>query len=195
MAESTRFISLKNRLDQLRRTMLPRTFSPTGTYTAIQLDKVRGYRLLVHAEIEAFLEDSAREVVRSTFDSWRRDFKPRITIVSLLAFLRPCDKSFKSVSEAVGFSVEQFNRAVERNNGIKEDNLMKILPPAGIAWANINETWLSTLNSFGTARGEVAHASVHVHQPIDPKSEFETIHIRILPGLKDLDEELQKLLE
>ena len=37
--------------------MLPEKFSPTGDYSDRQLDRARGFRLLAHAEIEAFLED------------------------------------------------------------------------------------------------------------------------------------------
>lgn len=174
--------------------MLPRVFSPTGTYSALQLDRARGYRLLVHAEIEAFLEDRASEVASTVFNSWIGDLRPRHTIVSLLAFLRPSEKSFKSVREAVGYSFAKFNEAVRNNNGIKEDNLVKFLPHVGIDWSAIDGTWLSTLNSFGTARGEIAHASARVHQPIDPKGEYDTVVINILPGLKDLDNSIQRLL-
>ena len=174
--------------------MLPRAFSPTGSYSELQLDRARGYRLLVHAEIEAFLEERASEVVTNAFDLWRADFKPRHTLISLLACLRPSDKSFTSLTEAVGFSFGRFNQAIKDNNGIKQENLQKFLPPAGIDWATIDETWLSTLNSFGTARGEIAHTSIRVHQPIDPKGEYDTVKIRILPGLRDLDVAMQLLL-
>jgi hypothetical protein len=174
--------------------MLPRAFSPTGSYSELQLDRTRGYRLLVHAEIEAFLEERASEVVTSAFDSWRADLKPRHTVISLLACLRPSDKSFTSLTEAVGFSFGRFNKAIKDNNGIKQENLQKFLPPVGVDWAAIDGTWLSTLNSFGTARGEVAHTSIRVHQPIDPKGEYETVKVRILPGLRDLDMAMQLLL-
>ncbi len=195
MGQSRRYRLLERRLEQLRRRMLPKSFSPTGSYSELQLDRARGYRLLVHAEIEAFLEERASEVVTSAFDSWRADLKPRHTVISLLACLRPADKSFTSLTEAVGFSFGRFNQAIKDNNGIKQDNLQKFLPPAGVDWAAIDGTWLSTLNSFGTARGEVAHTSIRVHQPIDPKSEYDTVKIRILPGLRDLDEAMQLLLK
>jgi hypothetical protein len=174
--------------------MLPKTFSPTGTYSDLQLDRARGYRLLVHAEIEAFLEERASEVVTKAFDSWRRDFKPRHTLICLLACLRPSDKPFTTVADLVGFSFGRFNQVVRDNNGIKEENLLKFLPPAGIDWSAVDATWLSTLNSFGVARGEVAHKSIRVHQPIDPRGEYDMVRTSILPGLKDLDELMQGLM-
>jgi hypothetical protein len=174
--------------------MLPKAFSPTGTYSELQLDRTRGYRLLSHAEIEAFLEERASEVVTRSFDSWRANLKPRHTVICLLAHLRPSDRPFTTVAEVVGFCFGRFNEIIKGNNGIKEENLQKLLPPVGIDWATIDATWLSTLNSFGTARGEVAHKSIRVHQPIDPRGEYETVRMRILPGLKELDEEMQDLL-
>ncbi len=175
--------------------MLPKEFSPTGVYSDMQLDRARGFRLLAHAEIEAFLEEEASEVVTVVFDLWRNDLKARHTVISLLAFLKPGDKSFTSVAEAVGFSFGRFNQLIKDNNGIKEENLQKFLPPVGIDWATMDGTWLSTLNSFGSARGEVAHKSVRVHQPIDPRGELETVMDKILPGLKELDEAIHRLLD
>jgi hypothetical protein len=195
MAQSLRYRLLVRRLKQLRNRMLPREFSPTGVYSEMQLDRARGFRLLAHAEIEAFLEEGASEVVTVVFDLWRRDLKARHTVISLLAFLKSGDKSFTSVTDAVGHCFGKFNQIIKDNNGIKQENLEKLLRPVGIDWATVDETWLSTLNSFGSARGEVAHTSVRVHLPIDPKGELETVMEKILPGLKDLDEAIQKLLE
>jgi hypothetical protein len=195
MAQSRRYRLLELRLGQLRRRLLPKAFSPIGYYNDIQLDRARGYRLLAHAEIEAFLEERASEVVTRVFNLWLNDRKPRHTVVCLLAHFRPGEKSFATVAEAVGFCFGKFNQTIKDNNGIKQENLQKFLPPVGIDWALMDGTWLSTLNSFGTARGEVAHSSVRVHQPIDPMGEYDTVSNKILPGLKDLDSAMQVLLK
>src|SRR3546814_13221 len=72
MARSTRFIELKRRLRALRDNMLPAKFSPTGDYSARQLDRTRGYRLLAHAEIEAFIEDVCFEAARTSISNWSK---------------------------------------------------------------------------------------------------------------------------
>ena len=69
--------------------MLPSKFSATSTYSDTQLDRARGYRLLVHAEIETYLEDRAQAVVNSAYTAWKVDSKPRHVITCLLAF---CNK-------------------------------------------------------------------------------------------------------
>ena len=193
MAESIRFRILKRRLAELRHRMLPKDFSPTGAYTELQLDRTRGYRLLVHAEIEAFLEDRATEIVKGAFDLWRVDNKPRHTIISLVCYCRVTDRVFESVSLSVGDAFGLFSRIIKKNHGVKEENVLQFLLPAGIDRADLDETWLSTLSSFGTARGEVAHSSARTHQPIDPLGEYDTVTKRILPGLKVLDQLLQNL--
>jgi hypothetical protein len=194
MKESIRYKVLTRRLKQLRHRMLPRIFSPTGTYSDLQLDRTRGYRLLVHAEIESFLEERASEVVNTAFNSWRADLKPRHTITCLVAFCRVTDRVYGSAAESVGNSFATFSHIIRHNHGIKEEDLLRFLLPAGVDRAQMDATWLSTISSFGTARGELAHSSVRAHQPIDPKGEYEVVMQKILPGLRDLDAVLQKLL-
>ena len=143
---------------------------------------------MVHAEIEAFLEDRATELATRAFDSWRRDLKPRHTIIALVAFCRNTEKNYSTLAECVGASFATFTNIIQRNHGIKEENVLKFLLPVGIEKTKLDPTWLSTLNSFGTARGQVAHTSVRVHQAIDPRTEFDTVMNMILPGVRDLDD-------
>src|SRR6185312_3872597 len=116
MPQSRRYRLLASRLEQLRRTMLPRRFSPKGDYSAAQLDRTRGYRLLAHAEVEAFIEDKASELVSRAFNAWRSDSKPRHTITTLLAFCRIADKSYGTVAESVGAAFATFNYLIKNNH-------------------------------------------------------------------------------
>src|SRR5437763_1965954 len=70
MPASARFKELKKRLRELRMHMLPATFSPTGDYSDRQLDRARGYRLLAHAEIEAFIEDVTFDAAKKSVSGW-----------------------------------------------------------------------------------------------------------------------------
>jgi len=195
MSQSSRFRLLERRLEQLRKRLLPRVFSSTGNYSDLQLDRVRGYRLLIHAEIESFVEERASDVVNRAFNAWIVDKRPRHTIISLVAHCRIAEKKFDSCESAVGDSYGRFNLLVRSNNGIKEEDVFKILLPVGVEKSALDQTWLLTLSSFASARGEVAHRSVRVHQPIDPKTEYETVKLKLLPGLKDLDTIITGLLK
>ena len=85
MRLSNRFKELRSRLRELRLHLLPASFSPTGDYTDRQQDRARGYRLLVHAEIESYLEDVSRETVTQAIRDWKKSNKPSNIIVSFLA--------------------------------------------------------------------------------------------------------------
>src|ERR1700746_382487 len=83
---SARYRQLARRLAELRAHLLPIEFSPTGVYAKHELDKARAYRVLVHAEIEAYLEDSARRIANESLKQWKATQKARSVIVSLVSF-------------------------------------------------------------------------------------------------------------
>jgi hypothetical protein len=143
--------------------MLPSRFSATGVYSDRQLDLARGYRVLVHAEMEYYLEESVRDVAAQAFAAWRLDGKPRHTIICLLAFCKRGDREHPIPSTYVGEAIAALRYTLENNNGIKEDNLFKFLLPVGVDGSALNTTWLSSMTSYGTLRGEVAHSSVRAN--------------------------------
>ena len=90
---------LQSRLSELRKNMLPATFSPTGDYSARQLDRSRGYRMLVHAEIEAFLEDVTFAAARKGVSEWVQTKKVSDCLFCLM------------VNYHSGFIIEGFDEA------------------------------------------------------------------------------------
>ena len=62
---SPRYKLLSRRINELRRHLLPAKFDPTGTYSPRVHERCRAFRLLVHAEFEAFIEDRVSEVVNA----------------------------------------------------------------------------------------------------------------------------------
>src|SRR5271170_1595608 len=81
-----RYRELERRLKKLRSRFLPKAFSPTGDYTDRELDHARGYRLLVHAEIEAYLEESAQRIANDSVKHFQADRRPRHVVLNLLSF-------------------------------------------------------------------------------------------------------------
>jgi len=200
---STRYRALEQRVQQLEKRLLPPT-SATGSYTPRQLDLVRGYRLLVHAEIEAYLEDKVRACANASLRRFKADRRPRTVVMSLLAFHSP-QKSVSvrqikeiyaggliHVEEMTAQATTAYNRAVSLNNGIRESNILQLLLPIGLLCSEINSTWLSTTDSFGAKRGETAHTSFQAQVQPDPVTEQATVK-QILGGLLVLDERIKKL--
>jgi hypothetical protein len=165
---------------------------------------VRGYRLLAHAEIEAYLEDKARLCANESQRRFRADGKPRTVVMSVLAFHSPqkaaSAKQIKQiyanrtvhVQEMAAQATTAYNRIISLNNGIKESNILQLLLPLGFLHSEIDSTWLSTTDSFGVKRGETAHTSFRAQLQPDPATEQLTVQ-QILTGLLALDKRIRTL--
>ena len=199
---SARYTYLTGRLVQLRTRLLPRVFSPTGSYSMQQYDKVRAYRLLAHAELESYLEDRARAVATTAFNKWQVDHRPRSVLISLLAFhlqqdglsaqkLREVlDGVRRHTDDSVKAATQAYNKMLSDNHGIKEENVLRILLPLGITAGDIDSVWLTTIHDFGRKRGETAHTSIGTQQPPDPETEFRVVS-DIIDGLIKIDQKLR----
>lgn len=200
---SAKYRQLTRRLNKLRKHFLPR-ISNTGDYTELELDRVRGYRLLVHAEIESYLEDRARFIANESVKRWCADGKPKAVVLALLSFHLKQERlshqdlkdeysgSKARVREAIRAANQAYNQVLSQNNGVREDSILKILLPIGMQPSDLDQTWLNTIDSFGAARGQVAHTSIRTQQPPDPLTEFNTVE-QILAGLARIDAALSKI--
>jgi hypothetical protein len=181
----THFSLLKTRLADLKVKFLddqihaeeinPATFSP-------DLDKIAAFRLLMHAEIEDFLERKAKEnldkidsqLVKSSTGS-SRSFPELFYIAA--AVKRPLDSidifNAAALREHISQMLGTARGIVKENNGIKEGsfNMMSIF--SGKTADEIDSTLSASLNSYGKNRGDVAHQSTRHSSTINsPSTEF-----------------------
>lgn len=188
--------------------MLPAKFSATGDYTARELDRARGFRLLAHAEIEAFVEDVTFETAKQSVSAWTRDRETSDTLFCLIAHYhhgfaiddfeeppfpsssRPRAK--EAIKEIVTVAMKQYRAIHDNNHGVKEDNLCRMILPIGVRKEDLDPLWITNLNEFGKQRGDVAHRAVRVQQQIDPKSEWQVVS-DLVAGLRDLDDLISQL--
>ncbi|MHB8804382.1 MAG: HEPN domain-containing protein [Coriobacteriia bacterium] len=212
MPQTARFKEMRSRLGDLRKHMLPQYFSAMGVYTERQKDRARGYRLLVHAEIESYIEDTSKNVVVSAVQKWDSANEASEALVALLAayhcswyaddsladskvleFARSRKAPSKAAADVVRAAMEQYAQVLKDNHGIKERNLRKILVPAGVDLDSLDGTWLTTLDDFGGLRGQAAHQTARVSQTIDPRAEYDRTK-QLLQGLEELDKVLFQLM-
>lgn len=201
MLQSKRFRALEKRLREARRHFLPKSFSSTGAYSARQVDLTRAYRVLVHAEIEAFIEDIARAAIISNVNRWKQHRRPSATLMAFLACYHAgwseSSEDPKALPEAsqkvrndpddvINHALKQYHGKLKENHGVRESDLRTLIPPTGVRWADLDSTWIASLDAYGTQRGIVAHSAVTVQQTIDPKSELDSV-TAILAGLAKLD--------
>lgn len=213
MPRSKRYRQLLRNLSELRRYLLPAHFDPTGSYSDRVLTRTLGYRVLVHAEIEAFLEDRAWNIALNALRAWKDRQEVTRTAMSLIAFCGLLqDSPPKSLEADQPNEVKQwaekldldrklkraanaFHHVVQRNHGIREENLLGLLLPVGVPADQIDPFWVATLDSFGERRGEAAHSSVvgyRTRQPPDPEGEYREVQ-GIAGWLKTVDAHLSAL--
>jgi hypothetical protein len=151
------------------------------------------------------LEDRASEVHGLAWELWKNHSQPSHALTCLIGFsgvttqppaetLTPGASSKPSYVD-VAIPLEKANNVwrhnLKNNNGLKEKDLLTLLLPIGVHHSALDQTLLNDLNSFGSARGEVAHTStIGVTTLFDPRTEFDRV-VQILGGLSSLDLTLQ----
>jgi hypothetical protein len=202
MPRSARFRELQTRITELRQRVLPKSFDPTGSYPARIHDRARGFRLLAHAEIEACLEDLAVDTVNAVYTDWLQDRRPRTTLTALATFSEkrfsppealPPDPKALPLRMRLDEARKAYVTWVKmKNNGIREENVLRILLPVGIREFELDAAWLATIDSFGQARGATAHSAGRPQTPPDPAAELQTVR-DIVKGITPLDRRLNQL--
>ncbi|GAB1157114.1 hypothetical protein YWY31_31390 [Paenibacillus illinoisensis] len=184
---SKRYRDLERRISELKKHLVEEFEGGNiSDLTKKQMDLARGFRVLCHAEIEAYFEDRATEMLTKAREKWNDKKRVNITIAALFAnyerieTMAPLDTKINQV--CVSFERER----IRKNHGIKEDNLFKLFIPLGFEKDDFDSTWLATINSYGKDRGNTAHTAAKTQQPIDLQTEISTLDI-IVNGIKDFD--------
>jgi len=196
---SSRFQDLETRITDLEKHLIPSPFDPTGSYDDVVYEHTRAFRVLVHAEFEAFIEDRVIEVVNTAFSRWEYSGVISTSLLSVVAYKESLHAMPESLSDAsqkkkypdlkarVEAAKNEFNRYVRtQNHGIKEKNVLRLLMPIGITEKEMDPVWLSITETWATARGEVAHKSAKMQVRPDPQNEVKTVR-QILAGFRDVD--------
>lgn len=195
---SRRLKQLLSRLNFLENNILP-SERIDGNYTKKEQDLIRSFILLSHAEIEAYLEDIVKDKITKSLNSWNSSRAKSHCIKSVMTFVG-ADISYENdinsnnLQYRINKTITHYQRAmVDKNHGIKEKNILKILLPLGIELNELDQTWLSVMDSFGSTRGLIAHNSFTVTQTIDRNTELNKIKNLIIPELTNIDKMISKL--
>lgn len=212
---SPRFQQLKERVNKHQLALLP-NISGESAVVALSdtlIIQTLAYRVMCHAEIEAYFEDRVLVLSRQALVKWRDERKVCATLTALLAFsgrehkyppatLAPEQSSQArmwseriSASERILIAVSDYNRRIiEENHGIRERNILSMLLPVGVEPHEIDSIMLAELDEFGRRRGEAAHQSTgrHVQRAIDPVDERDKVN-NIIGLLEGIDIKLSEI--
>lgn len=210
---SPRYVALQARVRELRRCLLPARFSDLGIYYDSARVAVRAlsFRVMAHAEIEAYLEERALEIADSAAVAWEAQQWVSLTTLSLLGFSghhlstppdtlnapgKNQEKSWPDKTQ-IGNRLKNAITAYVKyvrvdNHGVRERQLMAMLIPLGIHPADLDPLAVADIDNFGHQRGETAHNSTagQITIGIDPKAELESAlkiirHLASIDGLLD----------
>ena len=155
---------------------------------------------MVHAEFEAYIEDKAKDKASKSLNNWDSSRKKSSCLQAILAFSGneiSYDNERKTNTQSIEFrinkAVNHYLNLIKKNNGVKESDILSILLPLGLELSDLDETWLSVMDSFGSTRGNIAHNSIGVQLTLDRATELDRIKNQILPELIKLDEKIEKL--
>jgi hypothetical protein len=190
MSNSKRYIQLARRISKIETSYLP-SVNQSGNYTSKEQDDLRAYLLLIHAEIESFFEEVSEEKVKLAFKKWKISRTKSNVLLSRASFSTNT-WSENELEDRINKSLTLYIQKLKKNHGIKEKNILDILLPVGIELNNIDSTWLNTMTSFGQNRGEVAHSTARVQNPLDPLTLKNTVTL-ILNEIKLIDETIKKI--
>ncbi len=190
MTNSQMYRQLENRIKAIERLYLP-AIRLNGKYSKKEQDNIRAYLLLIHAEIEAYFEEISGNKATTAFNNWKKNRTKSNVLLSLVSFHEhKIDE--KNIEQRVKKALTAFFYNLRQNHGIKEENILSMLLPVGLEYSEIDATWLNTITSFGTNRGEIAHTAAKVQQPLDPAM-LKTKVGKILGEIKTIDKKLKKI--
>jgi hypothetical protein len=197
------FENLKGQLNVLRKTFLPRRFSPTGNYKQVTYEKARAYKVLTHAEIESYLETIFYNIAQYAYGKWditKTVSKPLLALAvyysgtySPVPESKTGNYSSEDITEKIKMAFTDFSSKVKsKNHGIKEANLLQMGLPIGLELSQIDNDLIIGLNNYGAERGEIAH-STRTKRLITPEDAKNTLD-ELMIHLSVLDEILNTML-
>lgn len=197
MRRSQRYRDLVEKLCQLRHCFLPREFDPYGNYDSEALLKVSAYVVLVHAELESFIEDRARQTAFAAIKSWKEHKRANCVLIGLVAKYSKIDNQKEkannekiNIEDQIDRSMKAFSNDVEGNHGIREYNINNLLSSIGIEMGSFDQTWILNMDNYSKKRGEIAHQSrkkYSTKKQLNPEEEFKTVNSLVKDGLQELD--------
>lgn len=131
---------------------------------------IASFKLLVHAEFEAFIETRVRDTIKQSIAIWKADKRVTRALFGLLLRWYPhfeLDKnrystpqSSPEIADLLDVLARRAEREIEENNGIKKDAFSRLCYSVGILVDDISPLFLAALESYGKNRGDIAHNPV-----------------------------------
>jgi len=200
---SHHYKKLDDRRARLRKIFVPKAQNPSGVYKRTTKEKAFAHVVLMHAEIEAYIEKLVQDVCNDAVRLWRNDGTITRPLASILAYREGGSVGFsddifsissdKKLETIILKAKDQFDSRVRGNHGIRASNLSRLFMSIGYIPDNFIQPVIASLDGFGAKRGDFAHNSptVVTYMETDPITEANEID-RLVNELRALDEDIIK---
>lgn len=158
---TVRFERLYSRSISLRDRYLPEKPNEIGDYSEEQQDDARACILLVHAEVESYLEELAERLCAHVGELIAKEHYDSLTSSFLYFYGARTNeiKDAKSLEDVAKGAVALHRRVLHGNNGIKSKDISKMFNPFCVGGIDLDASLEQVLDSFGALRGKCAHSS------------------------------------
>ncbi len=184
------FADLCSRVRVLESHFLPLVPSPLGDYTEEQQLDAKACVLLVHAEVETYLEGISRLLCTTALDQIKAGRYSELSSAFIFEaghdqrVVTSCPNSLEEASRA--FHNIKCNQ-IKANNGIKENDLKHLFGTFSLITEDFPPELTVALNSFGALRGRCAHTSAIGAQKTNDCFEIRTQIDELMELLKSFD--------
>lgn len=126
------------------------------------------YIVLLHAELETYLEERVHEVLRLAEERWSKDRKTSRSLLAMCIYFGKSPGLPQTHSTKDHFSavvVEAINSAdakIRSNNGIRQHNFVQLLCMVGFEIHRLDPLLVAELDTIGSIRGDHAHQSARL---------------------------------
>ena len=155
-SNSKQYCELRERIASLEERYLPSIADPLGEYPQDVQDNARACILLVHAEIEWYLENMSSLLADRAVNDVANEAHSALS-AALLFNTDPGKEKPDSALSAVKGAAGLHKKIVQGNNGLKSADVSKLFDPFFFGGMQPDTDLISELDSFGTKRGESAH--------------------------------------
>lgn len=158
---TVRFDRLYSRSISLRDRYLPEKPNEIGDYSEEQQDDARACILLIHAEVESYLEELAERLCAHVGELIAKEHYDSLTSSFLFFYGARTNeiKDVKSLEDVAKGAVALHGRVLHGNNGIKSKDISKMFNPFFVGGIDLDASLEQVLDSFGALRGKCAHSS------------------------------------
>ena len=180
------FTDLQNELIDLESELLK--FGINEQFNNANQIRIKSYKLFVHATLENYFESIAFDLLDNAVAEWTSTKRVNHVLMNLITYspIPYSGNKNMDIENRIGSITSEFKGKIRTNNGIREENICRLLIPLGFKHMDFDTTWLATLDSYGSSRGLIAHKPISVQRALEVRDEQQKVKI-IVTGLNDIE--------